>query len=305
MNPIMLGIFYALITVLAWGTSLTLSQNINFKNQQIKTFNVAVANLGLAFVVTLVFQQGQLKISDFWGPFNGGLVFSVSGLCAITATDKIGMARAFGVWAPINIIVSIFWGAVLFNEFPITTPLSLPVLLGTLAIIIAGMVMIILAKGGGEKIQNAHTTVIGFLAAFGAGILWGSYYSPLKMSGIAMWVAAFPLAIGIFTGSSILVIMTRQPIRLKTTTIFTNWRNRLVMGNRQLRHASSGKPARCGERVYYFLVIRGGQCLDRNLLAKRPAPWNQTCNFNPRRLCFINCRRDFSWKVEITNPTIR
>jgi glucose uptake protein len=32
----MLGIFYALITVLAWGTWLAPSQNVPFKNQQIK-----------------------------------------------------------------------------------------------------------------------------------------------------------------------------------------------------------------------------------------------------------------------------
>ena len=213
----MLGIFYALITVLAWGTWLAPSQNIHFKNQQIKTFYVAVANLGLALAVALIVQRGQLQIFDFWPPFIGGLIWSVSGFCAFTATNKIGMARAFGVWAPINIIVSIIWGAVLFNEFPITSPLSLPLLFGSLAVIIAGVLMIIFAKGGGEKIQNTHTTVIGFLAAFGAGILWGTYYIPLKMSGVSMWMAAFPLAIGIFTSSSFLMVIARQPIRLETT----------------------------------------------------------------------------------------
>ena len=116
----MLGIFYALITVLAWGTWLAPSQNIHFKNQQTKTFYVAFANLGLAFVVALIFQRGPLQIIDFWPPFIGGLVWSVSGLCAFTATNKIGMATAFGVWAPINIIVSIIWGVVLFNEFPLS-----------------------------------------------------------------------------------------------------------------------------------------------------------------------------------------
>jgi glucose uptake protein len=212
----MLGIFYALITILAWGTWLAPSQNIHFKNQQIKTFYVAVANLGLALVITWIVEGGQIKIYDFWPPFIGGLIWSVAGLCAFTATNKIGMARAFGVWAPINIIVSIFWGAVLFNEFPITSPLSLPLLLGALAVIITGVLMIIYAKGSGEKIQNSRNTGIGFLAAFGAGFLWGTYYIPLKMSDVSMWVGAFPLAIGIFIGSSILVMITRQPINLES-----------------------------------------------------------------------------------------
>jgi glucose uptake protein len=213
----MLGFIYALITVLAWGTWLAPSQNIPFINQQIKTFYVAIANLALALFVTLIVQGGMLSINNFWPPFVGGLIWSVSSLCAFTATNKIGMARAFGVWAPINIIVSIIWGAVLFNEFPTTSPLSLPLLLFALAIIIAGVLMIIFAKGGGEKIQNKRTTVIGFLAAFGAGILWGTYYIPLKMSGDSMWTAAFPLAIGIFISSSLLALFARQPARLETT----------------------------------------------------------------------------------------
>jgi len=211
----MLGIFYALITVLAWGTWLAPSQNIQFKNQQIKTFYVASANLVLAFVVTLIVQYGRIIINDFWPPFIGGLVWSVSGFCAFTATNKIGMAKAFGVWAPINIIVSIIWGAVLFNEFPNTTPLSLLLLFSALAVIITGVLMIIFAKGGGEKVRNTRTIVIGFLAALGAGFLWGTYYIPLKMSGVSMWVAAFPLAVGIFTGSGLLALLSRQPIKLE------------------------------------------------------------------------------------------
>ena len=49
----MLGFVYALVTVLAWGTWLAPSQNIVFKNQQIKTFYVAAANLALAALVFL------------------------------------------------------------------------------------------------------------------------------------------------------------------------------------------------------------------------------------------------------------
>ena len=47
----MLGILYALITMLAWGTWLDPSQNVPFKNQQNRMFYVASANLLLAFLI--------------------------------------------------------------------------------------------------------------------------------------------------------------------------------------------------------------------------------------------------------------
>ena len=47
----MLGVLSALVTVVAWGTWLAPSQNVAFRNQQIKTFYVSVANLCLAIYV--------------------------------------------------------------------------------------------------------------------------------------------------------------------------------------------------------------------------------------------------------------
>ncbi len=55
----------------------------------------------------------------------------------------------------------------------------------------------------------------GLLAALGAGVLWGSYFIPIQMSAVSMWVAAFPLSVGIFVGSLTLVLIAGQGIRLE------------------------------------------------------------------------------------------
>jgi glucose uptake protein len=204
-----LGYLYAVITVLAWGTWLTPSQNLPFKNQQIKTFYVAGANLLLALVVALLQKQGQLSWNIVGLPFIGGLVWSLSGFLAFTATYRVGMAKAFGIWAPVNIVVSIFWGVLLFHEF--LNP-SLLLLLSVLAII-AGVLLIILARRDGVKAEGKNAA-IGFLSAVGAGILWGSYFIPIKLSQASLWVTALPLAVGIFMGSAALALLTRQPLPL-------------------------------------------------------------------------------------------
>ena len=212
----MLGIFYALITVLAWGTWLAPSQNIAFKNQQIKTFYIGAANLVLAAVVTAL-QGGfsQLTAEVFWPPFLGGLIWAVSSLCAFTATHYLGMARANGIWSPLNIIVSLIWGAVLFNEFPNATIATWLLLIGSVAVIIGGVLLIIFAKGSEALTHDRRAVTIGLLGAVGAGVLWGSYFIPIKLSAVSLWIASFPLAVGIFVGSTTSDLTGRQSPRLE------------------------------------------------------------------------------------------
>lgn len=211
----MLGVLSALVTVVAWGTWLAPSQNVAFRNQQIKTFYVSAANLCLAVIVTFFQNSAAPALGSLWLPFVGGLIWSVSGLCAFTATAKLGIARAFGIWAPLNIIVSIFWGAVLFGEFLHLEPLNLVLFFLSLAIIIAGVLMIILSRGSQAVQQNRRDLLFGILGAVGAGVLWGTYYLPIKISENSMWVSSLPMAVGIFAGSALLVLFTRLPLRLE------------------------------------------------------------------------------------------
>lgn len=206
----MLGLLYAVLTVLAWGTWLAPSQTIPFKNQQIRMFYVASANLALALLISLFHGLGDLTREMFWLPFLGGLIWAASGLCAFTATRKLGMAKAFGIWAPLNIIVSLVCGRVLFGEFRDPGPAKLALLLLAVLVIIAGVMLIIFAKGGAEKAQDRKGVKLGLLGALGAGVLWGVYYIPIKMSGASMWSAAVPMAAGIFAGSTVLVLLGRQ-----------------------------------------------------------------------------------------------
>lgn len=210
----MSGFFYALVTVLAWGTWLAPSQNIVFRNQQIKTFYVAAANLALSLVVLLIQGLPGLTWSVFWPPFLGGLVWAVSGFLAFTATNRLGMARAFGLWAPINVLVSIIWGIVIFGELLNEGPMTLVMFALALLITLAGVLLIIFAKGFDRGVQSRTFLWPGVLAALGAGVLWGSYFIPIKLSAASLWVAAFPMSVGIFIGSVILVMLSGQSLYL-------------------------------------------------------------------------------------------
>jgi glucose uptake protein len=206
----MLGTLFAFVTVLSWGTWLAPSQNVRLRNQQIRTFYVAATNLLVAILVGLFKGLGGLTLSVSWKPFFGGLIWAVGGLCAFTATSKLGIARAFGIWAPLNIIVSLICGRLLFGEFEDLTKTKILSLLLSIAVIIVGVLLIVFAKGGAQEQQPRKAVLIGSFGAVGAGILWGIYYIPIKMSGVSPWVSALPMAMGIFVGSTLLLSFTRQ-----------------------------------------------------------------------------------------------
>ncbi|MBN2442327.1 MAG: hypothetical protein JXJ04_13315 [Spirochaetales bacterium] len=219
----MLGILFAFLTIISWGSWLVPSHTIPFKNQQIKTFYIAVSNLFLALVVGIFQGFHNLTLESFWFPFAGGLIWSVSGYFAFLGTNRIGIAKAIGIWAPLNIIVSIAWGILLFGEFLQTGGMGIILAVISVFAIICGIILIIMAKespGGKSTIPGNRLRNTGIAGAIIAGILWGSYFIPIRLSSISMWVAAFPLAVGIFTGSVILVLFTGKSIALEKPSYY-------------------------------------------------------------------------------------
>ncbi len=214
----MAGLFYALITVLGWGTWLVPSQKVVFPSQQIKTLYVVATNLAIATVVALgQGSLGGLSTGTFWLTLIGGVIWAGGGWGAFTATNELGIAKAFGIWAPLNIIVSLIWGAVLFQEFVNLSAGTILWLGVAILIILVGVLLIIFSKGPGAGGQDHRALRWGLTGAVGAGVLWGSYFIPVKYSGVSAWAGAFPLAIGMAVGGLILALLSRQSWKLPAT----------------------------------------------------------------------------------------
>lgn len=212
-----LGIVYAVITVLAWGTWLAPSQKVPMKGQQTRTFYVTLAVLLLALIASIFVGFDGLNATTFWFPVLGGLIWTLSGWSAFVGTNRLGMAKAFGIWAPMNIVVAIIWGVILFGEFMDTEIGNLLLAIGALVFIIGGILMIILAGGDGE---SKKINIPGLLGAMGAGIGFATYFIPIQIGtannpDFNMWIGTLPLAIGMFAGSVILSLVTKSSIKLE------------------------------------------------------------------------------------------
>jgi len=174
-----------------------------------RAFYIAVGNLVLATIVLfIVGGASQLTKPAFVYPFLGGLIWALGALCAFTGVARIGMAKAFGVWAPLNIIVGILWGMLLWGEFLHASAKTLLLAVVSVLVIIGGILLIVFSGGTGESKEDRKAMLIGFGGAIGAGILWGTYFVPSSYFGkdieASGWVTAFPLAVGMFVGSGIL-----------------------------------------------------------------------------------------------------
>jgi len=212
-----MSFLYSLIVIISWGSWIAVVQTIPFRNQQIKILYISLANLILSFFVAWYHGGPLLQIGVSWLPFLGGVLWAVSGYCALLGTENIGLAKAQGVWAPINIIISIIWGIILFDEFLDLVWMSGVIALGAVLLIITGILCIVSAGDVKKTTDSGLKKNIraGYLGALGAGILWGSYFIPIRISGSSMWTASFPMAIGIFAGSLVLFLFTRESLILR------------------------------------------------------------------------------------------
>ncbi len=217
-------IIYALIAVLAWGTWIAPSQNVTIQGQQTRTFYVTIAVLILALVATIFVGFEGLNGTTFLYPFLGGLIWALSGWSAFVGTKNLGMAKAFGIWAPMNIVVSVFWGVLLFGEFTDVNTSALMLAILAFVIIVAGILIIIFAGGNDEESESGKSKALGLIGACGAGVGFATYFIPITwgsknagaaFEGFNMWIGTLPLAVGMLAGSTVLMMVSKSSPKLE------------------------------------------------------------------------------------------
>ena len=226
------GIIFALVTVMAWGSWLVPSQNVKFANEQAKAFYVAIATFSsMVIVVAVRGEFGDLATGAAWVPVLGGLIWAVSAYSAFVGVKHLGIAKAFGIWAPLNIIVSFIWGLTLFGQFRDANPLVILIAVESLVIVIIGVLLIIFAGEGdkSEEKDQSKKPMLGLAGAVGAGVLWGTYFIPSAflsrsvegVAEISPYASALPLAAGMVIGTSILVALSGKSPKLENSGSYT------------------------------------------------------------------------------------
>ena len=214
----------------------------------------------------------------FWLPFGGGLVWTAGSYSAFRATQTIGLARADGTWAPLNIVVAFVWGALLFGELDGFTATHFALVGGGLVLVLLGVLLIIRSqdersantshgtgsasaaashpssagRSSAEAPGAASTYRRGLLWAGAAGVLWGSYFVPAQWAKIPAQVGNFPLALGILAAGAALALRRGQNLRLRPRVTAVQLSAGLLFGIGNL--ALLGLVARVGTGVGFTIA---------------------------------------------------
>jgi drug/metabolite transporter (DMT)-like permease len=130
----------------------------------------------------LIRGTGQIRIDIrqaphliVWGIL-AGCLWAVANTLTIFAIRDIGLSIAFPLWN-INSLLGIFWGWLLFNELRDAGKLRWLTVLGGALLMFAGATLLAIASSAQSPAEHPMR---GILAAFGAGVLWGTMYVPYR-----------------------------------------------------------------------------------------------------------------------------
>jgi len=230
----------SLITVATFGLWIPVAQAVPGVPQRSRTFYAAVGNVVLA-AVALGAGGGHLSFGwrAFWLPLVGGAVWTGGSYSAFRAAATIGLARAAGIWTPLNIVTAFVWGTLLFGELDGFSTTRFAVLAVSFVIVVFGVLLIVGSRDAptvavmpGSGQANLHSRAL--LWAVAAGVLWGSYFVPAQWARVPAQVSNFPLALGILVAAVALTLPVGEPVRLRPKVTAVQVASGLLFGTGNL-----------------------------------------------------------------------
>lgn len=193
------GILFALIAALAWGSSL-----VPFKlaGKFDDTRYTAFVTLGIFLSTLLAMPFLNFAFTFNWYGLISGIMWAVSNVFAVTSIRLIGLSRQTPIIGGLIILASFLWGILFFQE-QLTSIIF--ALIGIVFLILG--IPLVMAKENKSKIS-----VKGLAYAAIAGIIFGSYVTPLKLSGVQISEYIFSMVSGILLTGWIVYLVS---LRLK------------------------------------------------------------------------------------------
>ena len=160
-----LGLFFAIISAISWGTFFVPVRKVGITN--VRQLQGATSIGVLLFAIPIGFLWG-FQIQP-WGLLSG-IIWSLANLLALYSVRLIGLARTSPLLAGFSIITSFAWGIVFFGE----TFDSLILALIAIGLLLCGLPLVV----GRER--NSAIPRKGYVVAVASGLIGGSYVIPMQ-----------------------------------------------------------------------------------------------------------------------------
>lgn len=197
--PIIVGYIAAIISMLGWGSQFVPMKKIKEYNPFFYQLVMCIGILLFGIAVTIFTQEFSISFLAIIS----GIIWATGSVFAIFAIKNSRLAIAVPVWMSVVIFSSFIWGIFFFRE-PVQS-----IILGLSGIIFLIVGIILISRTGQDK-QNSNAK--GIVFAFIAGLFFGSYIVPYKLSGLPPLSFLFPMSIGVFIGGVIPFFIARPKI---------------------------------------------------------------------------------------------
>lgn len=196
-----LGIVYALVAALSWGTymvpfKISKSENL-IQFQAVMALGILVSGIIISLLMGYSFKLNSYGLIS-------GVMWAIANAVSLIAVLNLGMSRALPILSSCVIISSFLWGALVFNE------LSQGFGTGLLSVvlIILGVVLVTATeRGEGQNVKK------GLIAAILSGSIFGSQLAPLKIGNVASEDFFFSLTLGIFFSAVVIFLLCRAKFK--------------------------------------------------------------------------------------------
>ena len=199
-----IGIIFAALTILFFGSWAVPTKTLK-EHPEVQAFWLTIGHFLLSVSIFLFVAQ-PIPFGELVPPFIAGVLWGIGIISGYIGIRHLGITRALGIWIPLVILTSAFWGLVFFKE-AWTLPLQKLILTiaGIALLVIAALAVIFSAKDD-KKLGNIK---IGITASIILGLIHGSYFIPLRASSVSIFVTFLPLTIGMVVATSFTVIIKK------------------------------------------------------------------------------------------------
>ncbi|MEM1312102.1 MAG: GRP family sugar transporter [Patescibacteria group bacterium] len=186
----LLGYFAAIFSAIMWGSNNVPVRKAKGYDSFYFNFLMGVGIIIIGLIISII---NQSFIFSWWGILTGTL-WSFGNVLTIYAIKYIGIARSMTLLQGVIIPVSFFSGIAFFNELVQFWGLAI------VSLILFGIGGYLLTKS--EDQQNSQKIGQGLIFSLLAGLIFGFYGVPFRISEIAPQDFVFSVSLGIFLTST-------------------------------------------------------------------------------------------------------
>lgn len=192
----LIGIFFALIAAIVWGSGFV-PLKLAGKVDDIQYSSFVAVGIFLSTIITMPFLNFSISFNVHG--LISGVMWALANILSIASVKLIGLSRVAPIVGAGIILISFLWGVSFFNEKLISITFAI---IGVL-LLISGIPFIITNRE--EKTKNV---IKGIVYSAIAGVIFGSYITPLKLSGLQISEYIFSMVSGILITTWIVYLLS-------------------------------------------------------------------------------------------------